>query len=459
MSYPFYGYVPPGHTAQATFSPAYPTSMPPVQIQPFQVHPGQPLLVSEHWIIPGEPLLSPRHTSRRQRSERKAFEAYDYPPPQSKPNDHSRAYGQRRIRPEQSLHPRKAIEYQDQKQEADEYAYYSDDATAVFTGSESPSDILDGKCKETKKSRRSQDVHTKGGSSKMGHVQEWVESQPDTADKQVKGSSANPAGTERKHTKKSASADRVHTKGDSSKLGHTQKYIESQPDAANKQSKGSSADPAATEREHKTKQSTRATHAKSDSKRRPEKPAEQAKERASTSTAGTARVHTTGHSSSTKFFIRPGESHSGPKITINHQEGSSMKFKSDRKGWEFEITPPGEKSKGHRSKEKAKESSRGSRSTQPTKEELPDYYAIAGCSMYADTETISREVKKKQRELHPDKRVKSDMSEQRIAEINMESALINEAAEVLRDEEKRAQYDEEWNLAYGMDRGKKPVFR
>ena len=395
-SYPVYGYVPLAYAL-----PVYP----PQAHQPLY---PPPVLVSEQWTIPGEPLHSPRHTSGKQRSGPKGFEAYDHPPPQSKPEDLSRTYGPRRICKEQSLDPRKAIEYQDRKQEADEHAYFPDDGTAVLTGSESSGDTLDENRKETKKSTGSQ---------------------------------------------------RVHTKGDSSKMGRVQRYIESQPDAANKQAKESSASPAGTEREHKTKQSTWATHAKSDSKRRPEKPAEQAKERTSTSTAGTARARATGHSSSTKPFKRPGESQSRPNITINLQKGSSMKFKCDPKGWEFEITPPGEKSKGHRSKEKAKESSLANRSKEPTEEELPDYYAILGCSMNDDAGSISRQIKKKQAEAHPDRCVKSDTSEQEIAEMTEESGKVNAAADVLRHSLRRWAYDEKWHLVYRKDKHGNTVLR
>ena len=112
---------------------------------------------------------------------------------------------------------------------------------------------------------------------------------------------------------------------------------------------------------------------------------------------------------------------------------------------------------GYRRKEKPKESSRGSRSSKLTKEDVPDYCAIISCSMAATIETISSKIKKKQLEVHPDKRVRGDMSEQRIAEINKESALINEAAEVLRDEQKRAAYDQNWNLVYRVDKNGKTV--
>ncbi len=321
--------------------------MQPVQSQPVYVHPTPPVLYTEYRPEPGGPWRLPKYTSSRQRSEPKAFGAYGCRPPQSKPKDNSRTYGQHRTRPEQSLYPKKAIEYQDQEQEADE---------RVFTGPESSSDTLDENRTETKESTRSQQVDTKRESSKLGRVQKWVESQPDAADKQVKVNSANPAGTERKHT---------------------------------------------------TKQPTRAPHPQTDSKRRPEKPVEQAKERTSTNTAGTGRAYTTAQSSGNKFSIRPGESQSGPNITINQHEGSSLKFKYDPKRWEFGISTPVEKSTGHRRKEKPKESSRGSRSSKLTKEDVPDYYAIIGCPMDTTTQTISSKIKKKQLEVHPDKQAKS----------------------------------------------------
>ena len=326
-SYPFQGYAPPIYyppqrTAQPFMEPSHPVVMQPVHIHSVLVHPAPPILVKETWTTPGELLPLPKHTSRRQRSEPEPFDAYDYPTQQSKLKHHSRTYDEHRARLEQPLHPKKAIEYQDYDQEADEHAYYSDDAAGIFTGTESSSDRLDDNDKERKKPTSSQRGHTKGESSGLGYIGDWVESlpgaadeqpkgslvkpagtrrkpttkkskstqrvhtnndsrklrdaqeyvgpQPDGADKQAKGSSAKPAGTERKHTtKKSTNSQRVHTKGESIDQEHSQTYIESQPDAADKQAKGSSTNPAGTEPKRTTRNSTGATHDKPDSKRRP----------------------------------------------------------------------------------------------------------------------------------------------------------------------------------------------
>lgn len=487
--------------------PAHPVVMQPVHIHSIPVHPAPPILVTETWTVPGPLLPLPKHSSRRQRSEPEPFDAYDYPHHQSKLKDHSRAYDQHRARLEQPLHPKKAIEYQDHEQEADGRTYYSYDATAMSTDSETPSESLAKYEKEPSKSIRSQQVytkrdssklryveyqpdaadeqakwssanrarterkhttrkptssqgvHTKGDSSKLAYGQKHIESPPDAADRQAKTSSATPVGTERKHTTKFKSTQRVHTKDDSSKSGHAQKYIESQPESADNQAKGSSAYPAGIEPKGTTKKLTSATYVKPDSKRRSEKEGEHTKERTSTNTTGTGRAHTTSHSSSNKFSIRPAGSQSGPKITINQHEGSSLKFKYDPKRWKFGISIPDEKSTGHRGKEKPKESSRGSRSKKPTKEEVPDYYAIIGCSKDDTFQTISSKIKKRQVELHPDKRVKCYMSEERIKEINRECALVNEAAEVLKDDQKKKAYDENWCLFYRVDKDGNTVSR
>ncbi len=105
-------------------------------------------------------------------------------------------------------------------------------------------------------------------------------------------------------------------------------------------------------------------HIETDRKRHVEEPGKRAKERTPTPTADTGRAHSKGHSSSTKISIR---SESKTNKTLNKQKGSSVDFHTEpEKGcFEFEITKPGEKSTGHRSKEKAKESSRGNRSTEP----------------------------------------------------------------------------------------------
>ena len=462
-SYPFHGYAapdyhPPQHIAQAYMVPARPVVMQPVQIHP--VPPAPPILVRENWTVPGPLLPLPKHSSRRQRSEPEPSDAYDYPPHQSKLKDHSRAYDQHRARLEQPLHPKKAIEYQDQEQEADGRTYYSYDATAMSTDSETPSESLAKYKKEPSKSISSQQVYTKSHSSKLRYAPEYVEYQPDAADEQAKWSSANRARNERKYTTtKPTSSQGVRATGDSSKLAYGRKHIESPPDAADKQGNQSSAKPAAAETKHKTKKSTSATHAKPDTKRRPERPGEQAKEGEPTNTAGTGRAHTTSHSSKYKTSIRLGESRSEAKITVDQHEGSSMEFKFDPKHRKIGISMPTRKSTGHHSKEKAKKSSRDSRSTLPTKEEVPDYYAIIGCAKNDTFETISSKIKKRQLELHPDKRVKGYMSEERIAEINRECALVNVAAEVLKDQQEREAYDRNWRLLYRVDKDGNTVSR
>ena len=103
-------------------------------------------------------------------------------------------------------------------------------------------------------------------------------------------------------------------------------------------------------------------------------------------------------------------------------------------------------------KKKPKESSQSSRSKKLTPENVPDYYAILGCSMSDDSGQIAKQIKKKQFELHPDRLVKSDtMSEQEIAKINEESALVNAAADVLKGSEDRRTYDQKWHAVYQKD--------
>ncbi|KAK0510282.1 hypothetical protein JMJ35_007676 [Cladonia borealis] len=509
------GYYPPQQTAQSYMPPGHRIVTQTVQMNPHLVH------VTETLITPGELLPRPRRTSHRQRSEREASEAYGYPSFQSKPKDHSGRYDQHRSRPEQPLHPRKAKEYQDYEQEADGHTYYSDDAPAIPTGFGTPSNSLGEYRKEKHKSTRSQQVGTKGHSSKPRYAQEYVESQPDAADKQAKRSSANPIETERKHTtEKATSSQRARTKCGSSKLDHVEKHIESQPDAGDKQAKVSSANPAGTESKHRTKGFTSATHAEPDSEYRPEKPGVQAKERTSTNTAGAGQANTTSHSSSTKFSARPAASHSGPEITMNEHKGSPININYDPKYFKVGVSTPDEKSMGHHGKEKPKESSQGSRSKKSvpdgkkrpkessqgsrskksvpdgkkrpkessqgsrskksvpdgkkkpkessqgswseklTAEDVPDYYAVLGCSIYDDDGQIARLIKKRKVELHPDRRVKSGtMSEQEIAKINEESALVNAAADVLRDSVNRWAYNRDWHLVYRKDEDGKTVPR
>ena len=382
----------------------------------------------------------PRHISRRHRYEPEAFEAYEYPAPQSKAKDYSRTYGQHRTRPKQSLHPKKATEYQDQEQEADEHIYHSDNDTAVCRASEKATHILNEYRKEPTASIRPQRVQRKDHSSKPGDAQGYIGSQSAGADKKPKGSSANPAGIDRKHTT-NQSTRTPRPKPDSKRRPEKpgeQAEERTQPKPSSK---------------HRPKilaeQGEERTLPKPDSKRRPERPAEQAEERTSTNTASRERAHTTSHSSSTNYSARPKKSQSEPKVTINEHEGSSLKINFDPNGRKIGISIPGKKSTGHRSKEKPKESSRASRHTKLTKETVPDYYAVIDSRIDATYETISKNIKKKQLAVHPDKRVTSEMSEQEIAEINKEAALVNRAAEVLKDAEQRGKYDQKWQYVYG----------
>ena len=391
-------YPPQGYPIQPCVSPAYGTGMQPVQTYPVQVHPAQSPPVLEQSIIPDQLLPRPRDTSRRQRSEHEAFEAYGYPLPQSRRNDHSRTDGQHRTRPKQSLHSKKAVAYQDEEDDDDGHAYHSDDDTAVLRAPDEASRILDEYRKEPTASTRPRRVQIEDHSSKPDHVRRYIGSQSASADKQAKGSSANLAGTER---------------------------------------------------EHITNRSTRTPHPEPESKRRPEKPGVKAKERTSTSTAGTGRAHTPKNSSNTYSSPRPKESQSRPKITTNEHEGFSLKIRYDPNHRGIGISIPNEKSTGHRSKGKPKESARAGRRTELTEETVPDYYAIIGCPMDSDAPAISRQIKKKQLEVHPDKRVTSDMSVQEIAEINEQAALVNEAAEVLKDAQRKEPYDQKWRYVYG----------
>ena len=274
MSYhPFYGHLAPGHqpapgcyppqqTAQTYMPPVYRILTQTVPINPHLVH------VTETLITPGELLPRPKCTSHRQRSEREASEAYDYPPSQSKPKDQSRTYDKHRARLEQPSPPRKAIEYRAQKQEDDKHFYHPDDSTAVWKGPESSRDNLDkngkekrkptssqrvrtkgepeeqkkptssqlvrtkGEPEEQKKPTSSQRVRTKGEPEEQTRIHEWIGSLPEGLDEEAKDSSENSAGTERKHkTKEPTSSQRAHTKGDPSDPrdhGHTQQLIDSQ---------------------------------------------------------------------------------------------------------------------------------------------------------------------------------------------------------------------------------------
>ena len=250
-SYPFQGYAapdyhPPQHTAQAYMVPTHSVVMQPVHNYSVLMHPAPPILVTETWTTPGELLPLPERTPRGQRSERGVFRAYDDSPPQNKPKDRSRTYDQHRARIEQPLHQKQATGSQAQKQ-IDERAYWSDDATPFVPGPERSSDRLNENGKETKKPTSSQRVHTKGE-----RLQEWCESLPHAPDQQPKGNSIDPAGTRRKPTTKSQSAQPVHTNNDTRKLRHAQEHIGPQSDGADKQAKGSPAKQAGTERKQIT---------------------------------------------------------------------------------------------------------------------------------------------------------------------------------------------------------------
>ena len=203
------------------------------------------------------PECMPRVSPHRQRSEREASETYDYPSSQSKSRAHLRKSDQRRTHPGQSLHPKKAMEYQDHNQEVAEYVFrcphcaccavcaccsmcvccWDDDCrsdhvcppacgTAISTGPENPRNALDKNYKEMKKPARSQQVHTQGHSSKLRHAQDHIESQHDAADERTKRSSASPTEAERKHTtEKATNSQRARTKCGSSKPDHVETRI------------------------------------------------------------------------------------------------------------------------------------------------------------------------------------------------------------------------------------------
>lgn len=127
---------------------------------------------------------------------------------------------------------------------------------------------------------------------------------------------------------------------------------------ADRHGKGSSGNPARTERKHTTKKLTSAKHPETDSKHRHEKQGDSGKKRRSANTADTGGSHTTGHSSSIKITHRPGEG-----LSVN-SGGRDMRIKNDAKAWEMSINPDALKSKGQHGKVKATESSRDNRSAE-----------------------------------------------------------------------------------------------
>ena len=235
---------------------------------------------------PGQPLPPPIHTSRRQRSDREAFEDHHYSAPRSKPKEHSQAYDQHRTRPKQSSPQKNALEYQYQQEDDDEYAYHADDAS------------------DSDDAHHSDDTTVLRASKQASHVLDEYRKEPTASE-----------GTQK-----------VQTKSRSSNLGHAYRYIEPQPAGARKQTKGSSANSAGTERKHRTNQLIRTSHPKPDSNRRPERLDEQAKERTSTNTAGTIRAHSTSHLSSTEPPVRPVESQAEPNVNIHLPPGSSVQL-------------------------------------------------------------------------------------------------------------------------------------
>ena len=350
------GSYPPQHNAQIEMPPVPRITRQIVPINSHLVH------VTETLTIPGELLPRTKPTSHKQRE---ASAAYDHQSSQSKPKGQSRTNDQHSARLEQPLPPKKAIGYQAQLQ-IKEPAWDSDDddARTIVPGPESSRDNVDengkdkkkpkssqrvpteGEPEEQKKPTSSQRVRTKGEPKKQTRIRKWVRSLPEGLDEEAKESSEDSAGTERKHkTKEPGSPQRAHTKGgpsNPSDHGHTQKLIDSQPYVADTQAKGSFVDSAGDERKHTTKNSTGVPHPETNSKRRPEKPAEQAKERGSTKTTDAGRAHTAAHSSSNRPLRC-------------EEAGTSI---------------PAKKSTGHQSKEKATGSSRASQSKKITKEEV-----------------------------------------------------------------------------------------
>ena len=67
-------------------------------------------------------------------------------------------------------------------------------------------------------------------------------------------------------------------------------------------------------------------------------------------------------------------------------------------------------------------------------EELPNYYAMLGISIFASHEEVRRAAKSKRVEVHPDKCVKPDMSEIEKEKAYEVAAAVGQAADVLTDE-------------------------
>ena len=325
------GYYPPQQDAQTDMPPAHCIVRQIVPINSHLVH------VTETLTIPGELLPRNKPTSHRQRE---ASEAYDHHSSQCKPKDQFRRHDQHRARLEQPLPPTKAIGYQARKQ-IDQQAWYSGDATTILPGPESSRDNADENGNDKKKPTSSQRVRTKGepeeqkkktSSQRVRTKGEPDEQKKSTSSQQVRTESEPEEQTrirewvrslpERKHkTKEPTSSKQAYTKGDPSEpstQGHTQELIDSQPYVTDKQSKGSSV--TGDERKRTTTNPTSVPHHETDSKRRPEKPAEQAKERGSTETTDTGRAHTTAHSSRNRPLRHEDSGTSTPaKKSAGHQ--------------------------------------------------------------------------------------------------------------------------------------------
>ena len=350
--YPPTVYPPHGYTAQARNSSAYSSGMQPVPYHTVQMRPAQPPPVPQQWIG------SDRHTSHRHRYESEDFEADGYPAPQGRPNFHSRTYGRYSTPLEQPHPPRKAIEYQDQDQEDDAHVCHSDYSTATSTHSEEVIEARHDYCRKPKTSTRSRRDFTMDDSSQPEHVQRYIGSQPIGADEYAKGSSANRAGNERKHA---------------------------------------------------MNQSTRTQLPKPNSKRRPEEPSEQRKERTSTNTASTERAHSTSHSSRTNAPFWPMEFQTEPDVNIRLPAGSSMRITRDN---ELVTIPPAENSSGRSIKRKSKESSRGNQGKEGNNK-------MAGKSSQSS-------------------RGNDGNNE------NADSKLVEKASRVLKDELSRKYYNQRW---------------
>ena len=194
------------------------------------------------------------------------------------------------------------------------------------------------------------------------------------------------------------------------------------------------------------------THHHTDSKRPSNKPSHSGKGRKSTNTKA----------STTRISVRPG------RLDVDPGDGNfDVKFQNDVKGYNFTMTNQDGKGTGGRSKGKATESSRNNRNTgrsrtqavepsrddqntQPTvaeEEAEEDYYALIGCTIDASAATIMQKVMEKEAELLS--RRTGRMSKQEKKKLDEESDLLEQAFDVLDNEERRSDYDQMWLLVYG----------